>query len=74
MSRDRIFGHDAVSGGSVEYTVRPFRYHLVDVAGREVDVVDRPQPLQVDERITVNAVEAWRVVAVLGLSATVSHD
>ena len=50
-----------------------FHYHLLDVAGREVDMVDRSQPLHVDETITLNAVEAWRVVAVLGASATVVH-
>jgi hypothetical protein len=50
-----------------------FHYHLFDVAGREVDVFDRSEPLQVDETITLNEVEAWRVVAVLGASATVAH-
>jgi hypothetical protein len=53
--------------------LRRFHYHLCDVAGREVDVFDRSEPLQVDETITLNGVEAWRVVAVLGASATVAH-
>jgi hypothetical protein len=53
--------------------LRRFRYHLLDVAGREVDVLDRSEPLQIDETITVNGVEPWRVVAVLGVAATVAH-
>ena len=73
MSTHRTSRDDAVDGGVVGHTVRPFRYQLFDVAGREVDVVDRHRPLQVDETVTVNAAEAWRVVAVLGVSATVAH-
>jgi hypothetical protein len=53
--------------------LRRFHYHLFDVAGREVDVFDRSDPLQLDETILLNEVEAWRVVAVLGVSATVAH-
>jgi len=73
MLTERTSRDDAVDGGVVRHTGRPFRYHLLDVAGREVDVVDRNRPLRVDETVTVNAVESWRVVAVLGVSATVAH-
>jgi hypothetical protein len=52
---------------------RRFHYHLVDVAGREVDVFDRSEPLKVDDTITLNGAEPWRVVAVLGVSATIAH-
>jgi hypothetical protein len=73
MSTHRTFRDDVVDDDILRHTVRPFRYHLVDVAGREVAIVDRSHPLQLDETITLNAVEAWRVVAVLGVSATVAH-
>jgi hypothetical protein len=73
MSTDRTFRDGVVAGDIAGYRARPFRYHLFDVAGREVDVIDRHHALRVDETITVNAVEPWRVVAVLGASATVAH-
>ncbi len=52
---------------------RVFRYTLVDLGGREVDVVERHAPLRRDEMIIASSSEAWRVVAVLGTSATVAR-
>jgi hypothetical protein len=50
-----------------------FRYKLVDLAGREVDVVERHAPLRPDETVMVGANEGWRIVAILGTSATVAR-
>ncbi len=51
-----------------------FRYQLVDIAGRPVDVVERRAPLHADETIVIRGEEAWRIVAVLGTSATVTQE
>jgi hypothetical protein len=50
-----------------------FRYQLVDIAGRYVDTIERSAPLRTDEKIVLNPNEAWRIVAVLGTSATVAR-
>jgi len=50
-----------------------FRYQLVDIAGRYVDTIERSAPLRTDEKIVLDPSEAWRVVAVLGTSATVAR-
>ena len=50
-----------------------FRYQLVDIAGRYVDTIERSAPLRTDEKIVLNPDEAWRIVAVLGTSATVAR-
>jgi hypothetical protein len=50
-----------------------FRYQLVDIAGRYVDTIERSAPLRTDEKIVLNPGEAWRIVAVLGTSATVAR-
>jgi hypothetical protein len=50
-----------------------FRYHLLDIAGRDVDVIERHVPLRTDERIVVDTGEVWRIVSVLGKSATVAR-
>jgi hypothetical protein len=50
-----------------------FRYQLVDIAGRYVDTIERSAPLRTDEKIVLNSNEAWRIVAVLGTSATVAR-
>ena len=51
-----------------------FRYQLVDVAGRDVDVIERHVPLRTDETIVFDTGEAWRIVSVLGKSATVARS
>jgi hypothetical protein len=50
-----------------------FRYHLVDVAGRDVDDIARQVPLRSDETIIDSAGNSWRIVSVLGKSATVAR-
>jgi hypothetical protein len=50
-----------------------FRYQLVDIAGRYVDTIERSAPLRTDEKIVLDPGEEWRVVAVLGTSATVAR-
>ena len=50
-----------------------FRYQLVDIAGRYVDTIERSAPLRTDEKIVLDRSEAWRIVAVLGTSATVAR-
>jgi hypothetical protein len=50
-----------------------FRYQLVDIAGRYVDTIERSAPLRTDEKIVLDRGEAWRIVAVLGTSATVAR-
>jgi len=50
-----------------------FQYQLVDIAGRYVDTSDRSAPLRTEENIVLNGSEAWRIVAVLGTSATVAR-
>jgi hypothetical protein len=50
-----------------------FRYQLVDIAGRYVDTIERSAPLRTDEKIVLDPGEAWRIVAVLGTSATVAR-
>jgi hypothetical protein len=51
-----------------------FRYRLVDIAGRDVDVIERRVPLRTDETVVVDTGEAWRIVSVLGKSATVARS
>ena len=50
-----------------------FRYRLVDIAGRVVDVIEHRVPLHADDTIILDSAEAWRVVSVLGCSATVAR-
>jgi hypothetical protein len=50
-----------------------FRYRLVDLAGREVDVIEHRVPLHDHDMIILDSAEAWRVVSVLGCSATVAR-
>ena len=50
-----------------------FRYRLVDLAGRQVNVVERRGPLRRDDTIVVATSERWRIVSVLGTSATVAR-
>jgi hypothetical protein len=50
-----------------------FRYGLLDMAGRDVGVIRRRVPLRADDTIVLEADERWRVVAVLGTSATVAR-
>jgi hypothetical protein len=50
-----------------------FQYQLVDIAGRYVDTIERSAPLRTEENILLNGSEAWRIVAVLGTSATVAR-
>jgi hypothetical protein len=50
-----------------------FRYGLLDMAGRDVGVIRRRVPLRADDTIALGANERWRVIAVLGTSATVAR-
>jgi hypothetical protein len=52
---------------------RAFHYQLFDIAGREVDVVERVEPLRAHETIALDSAEEWRVISVLGKSATVAR-
>jgi hypothetical protein len=56
---------------------RRFRYRLLDVAGTEVGVVERDRALRHDELVTVASPlgdATWRVVGVIGTSATVARS
>jgi hypothetical protein len=68
----RATGHRRRDGTTVRDDL-VFRYKLVDLAGREVDVVERQAPLRRDETVMVGANEGWRIVAILGTSATVAR-
>jgi hypothetical protein len=48
-----------------------FRYRLLDLGGREVDVIERQAPLRPGDTVILTSTEPWRIVAVLGRSATV---
>ncbi len=51
-----------------------FRYRLVDLSGTEVGVVWRERALRTEDRVAVPSLSGetmWRVVAVLGICATV---
>jgi hypothetical protein len=50
-----------------------FVYSLFDIAGREIGVIPRQVPLRADDTIVLEANEKWRVIAVLGTSATVAR-
>ena len=50
-----------------------FRYRLLALGGREVDVIERQSPLRPDDTVVLTSTEAWRIVAVLGRSATVAR-
>jgi hypothetical protein len=63
--------HPGSEGGAPEGTA--FRYRLLDTAGREVDVIEHRVPLHVHDTIIVDSAETWRVVSVLGCSATVAR-
>ena len=48
-----------------------FRYQLLDIVGRDVSAIERQVPLRADDTIVLPGNDAWRIVAVLGRSATV---
>jgi hypothetical protein len=48
-----------------------FHYRLVDLSGSEVGRIEREGPLRADDVVAAGSAEAWRIVAVLGVSATV---
>jgi hypothetical protein len=66
-------GAQTTAGREETGSTRVFRYQLVDIAGRYVDAIERRAPLRADEEIILHESEAWRIVAVLGTSATVAR-
>ena len=64
----------ADSAGSASRSAgRRFRYSLIDLAGYTVGEVERERALVADELIDLDTrrAERWRVISVLGTSATV---
>jgi hypothetical protein len=65
---------DAVAPKHVRGGLR-FRYRLLDLAGREVGLIDREQALTCDDVVIVSSQlgdAAWRVVGVIGTCGTVT--
>lgn len=50
-----------------------FHYRLIDLSGSEVGRIEHERPLRADEVVASRSAdgEAWRIVAVLGMYATV---
>lgn len=53
------------------YPVARFCYEVVDLAGRALGLLERQAPLRAEDMVQLEGAESWRVVAVLGRTATV---